>query len=134
MFAVGSRVKRKFFNQFTQELIAQGNQELSDFRWVWDSKGRRFPSKTFHVNVMTRPSPDALPDSALQTTGTGSSGKVLTGLAKRDKDRAKKILDKYKARANIEKCKKKCILGCDEGTHYWGSLRFCDLLLELDTI
>ena len=58
----------------------------------------------------------------------------MTGLLKRDKERTKKILDKYKTHPNREQTKNKCVIGCEEGTHYWGSLRFCELLLDLDTI
>ena len=34
----------------------------------------------------------------------------------------------------MEATKRRCVLGCEDKAHYWGSLRFCDLLLDLDTI
>ena len=60
--------------------------------------------------------------------------KVLTGLAKRDKERTKKIIEKYKTCPNMEATKQKCVLGCPQKFLYWGNLRFCELLLDLDTI
>ena len=59
---------------------------------------------------------------------------MVSSLAKRDKERTRKIVDKYKARPIMEATKHKYVLGCPQKFHYWGSLCFCEMLLDLDTI
>ena len=58
----------------------------------------------------------------------------MSGLAKRDKEHTRKILEKYQSRPNMEVTKRKCVLGGNQKFHYWGSLHFCEMLLDLDTI
>ena len=87
--------------------------------------------------TVTKANNNAMTRSAGTETGRNYSqnnGAITTGLVKRDKERTKKIIAKYKTCPNMEATKRRCVLGCEDEAHYWGSLGFCDLLLDLDTI
>ena len=65
---------------------------------------------------------------------SGTGDEVVLGLSKRDKERTRKRVEKYQARPNMEATKCKCVLGCPQKFHNWGSLCFCEMLLHQDTI
>ena len=75
-----------------------------------ESKGKRKPEpQTAQVHAITRASSEATqPEKPVyQSNETKKAGdKFVTGLPKRDKERTRKILDKYRARPNMEQTKK----------------------------
>ena len=119
-------MKRKLFYKFGVELIAQGTQEQLDYKKMVDEKKEK--TKT-NVHAITKGGGKNATPTSSPATGTATAG-----LVKRDKERTKKIIEKYKSRPNMEATKKRVILGCHDKNHYWGSLQFCDVLLDLDTI
>ena len=108
--------------------------EITENYWM-TKKDKKIPVKTASRNAITQGyfTPTTSKTDTLEEVGAGTTEKetkVSTGLAKRDKERTHKIVEKYKKWPNMEATKKKCVLRCPEQYQFLGSLRFCDLLFS----